>query len=570
MKKFDFVSMRKTISTITLLTVISLLALSGISHAETLSDQVRSHIYNMIRGPEVSPKGAYPFGVPSTSPPLSKFYRERGFWPAWSYDFGPSPDAEDLLEAIRSACREGLNPEDYHLDHIEAMLSDLYAIEIGLGTYDSVKLADLDLTLTQAFFLYASHLADGRVDHRSVYPDWVLDRRSRDIPALLSEAVDSGDLRNTLADLAPHHSKYVKLREKLIKYQTIAEIGGWPNVPDGPKLMRGSRGKRVAILRQRLIASGDLTLMTQGNLMVFDNHVERAVRKFQKRHGLKDDGRVGKSTLTAINIPLETRIRQIALNMDRLRWLSDDMGGNNIFVNIADFSLEVMEDEQPVMSMRIIAGKGEQRSCILSAKMTYLELNPFWRVPDSIATREILPEIKKDPGYLTQKNIKVFKDWSDNAKEINPLLVNWSRVRASNLGYKFRQEPGPLNPLGRIKFIFPNECEIYLHDTPARHLFGKARRDLSHGCIRVEKPVELATYLLRNKESWVQKKILAEIRKGKRQVVTLPEPVSVHIFYGTVWVDREGVLQFRNDIYRADDIPYDLPLKNGHVAGGSR
>jgi murein L,D-transpeptidase YcbB/YkuD len=377
-------------------------------------------------------------------------------------------------------------------------------------------------------------------------------------------------MQKTLADLAPHYPKYVRLREKLIKYLAIAESGGWLQVPDGPKLLKGSGGKRVAILRQRLIASGDLASMAQESPVIFDHDVETAVRKFQKRHGLKDDGRVGKSTLKVINVPLETRIRQIALNMDRLRWLSSDMGQNYIFVNIADFSLEVMEDEQPVMSMRIIAGKDEQRSCVLSAKMTYLELNPFWRVPDSIATKEILPQIKKYPGYLAQKTIKVFKDWSDNAKEIDPMLVNWSRVRASNLGYKFRQEPGPLNPLGRIKFIFPNECEIYLHDTPTRHLFGRARRDFSHGCIRVEKPVELATYLLRNKETWIQKKILAEIKKGKRQVVMLPEPVNVHIFYGTVWVDREGVLQFRNDIYHADEIPYDLPLKRGHVAGETR
>jgi L,D-transpeptidase YcbB len=562
--------MRKTISTIALLTVITLLALSDISHAETLSDQVCSHIENMIRVAEMSPKVAYPFGVPSASPLVSQFYEGRGFRPAWSDDYGPSPDAEDFLEMIRSAYREGLNPQDYHLDKIEAVLSDLYATQIGAGTYDVVKLAGLDLTLTQAFFLYASHLANGRVDHRNIYPDWVVDQGSADPPALLSEVLDSGDVQKTLADMAPHYPRYVKLREELAKYRAVAEGGGWPQVADGSKLLKGSRGKRVAILRERLIASGDLSLMVQENPVVFDHNVEMAVRKFQKRHGLKDDGRVGKSTLKVINVPLETRIRQIALNMDRLRWLSNDMGENYIFVNIADFSLEVMEDERPVMSMRIIAGKDEQRSCVLSAKMTYLELNPFWRVPDSIATREILPQIKKDPGYLAQKTIKVFKDWSDNAKEINPLLVNWSRVRASNLGYKFRQEPGPLNPLGRIKFIFPNECEIYLHDTPTRHLFGRARRDFSHGCIRVENPVELATYLLRNKETWIQKKILAEIRKGKRQVVMLPEPVSVHIFYGTVWVDREGVLQFRNDIYHADEIPYDLPLKSGHGASPSR
>jgi len=561
------VSMKKTICTITLLAVIILLAISDISHAETPSDQVCSHIGNRIRGAEVSSKAAYPHGLPSVSPLLSKFYRERAFRPAWSDDYGLSPDMEDFLEMIRAAYREGLNPQDYHLNKIEAVLSDLYASQIGLGSYDVVKLADLDLILTQSFFLYASHLVDGRVDHQKIYPDWVVNERSADIPAVLNEALESKEMQKTLADLAPPYPNYARLREKLITYRAIAESGGWPQIPGGPKLQRGSRGERVAILRQRLIASGDLASTAQENPDIFDHDLEMAVRKFQKRHGLKDDGGVGKSTLKVINVPLETRIRQIALNMDRLRWLSDDMGRNYIFVNIADFSLEVMEDEQPVMAMRIIVGKDEQRSCVLSAKMTYLELNPFWRVPDSIATKEILPQIKKEPGYLAQKTIKVFKDWSDNAKEIDPMLINWSSVRARKLGYKFRQEPGPLNPLGRIKFIFPNECEIYLHDTPARHLFGRARRDFSHGCIRVEKPIELATYLLRNKETWIQKKILAEIKKGKRQVVMLPEPVNVHIFYGTVWVDREGVLQFRNDIYHADEIPYDLPLRKGHVAG---
>jgi murein L,D-transpeptidase YcbB/YkuD len=569
-RKFDFAFMKKTITTITLLTLITLLALSDILHAETLSDQVCVYIGNRIRGAEVSSKVAYPYGFEAVSPLLSQFYERRGFRPAWSDDYGPSQDVEDFLEVIRSAYREGLNPQDYHLNKIEAVLSELYASQIGLGTHDVAKLADLDLILTQVFFFYASHLVDGRVDHRNIYPDWVVDRESADLKAILSKALDSGNMQTTLADLAPRSPGYVRLREKLMEYLAIAERGGWPNVPDGPKLLKGSHGERMDILRQRLIASGDLASMVNENPLTFDHDVEMAVRKFQRRHGLKDDGRVGKSTLKVMNVPLETRIRQIALNMDRLRWLSYDMGKNYIFVNVADFSLEAVEDEQPVISMRIIAGKDEQRSCVLSAKMTYVELNPFWRVPDSIAAEEILPQIKKDSGYLAQKTIKVFKDWSENAKEIDPMLVNWSRVKASNLGYKFRQEPGPLNPLGRIKFIFPNECEIYLHDTPTRHLFGRTRRDFSHGCIRVEKPVELATYLLRKKESWIQKKILAEIKKGKRQVVMLPEPVKVHIFYGTVWVDREGVLQFRNDIYHADEIPYDLPLKRGRVTGVTR
>ncbi len=550
----------------TSLIIVAVAALSAISHAETLSDQVCDHIVNRVKVQDASSAFVSPES-PSISPLLLQFYEGREFRPIWNDDYGPLPDVEDFLEVIRTAYREGLNAQDYYLNEIEKALSDFYNSKPELGTQDAAKLADLDLMVTQAFFLYASHVLNGRIDHKNVYPEWVVSQKPVDPKAILSEAIDSGDLPKVLQDLAPYFPKYTKLRENLIRYHAILENGGWPYVPGGPTLLKGSRGKRVTLLKERLVASGDLASLEPEKQRIFDRHVEMAVRKFQKRHGLKDDGKVGRSTLKAMNVPLETRIRQIALNMDRLRWLSRDMGSDYIFVNVADFSLEVMEDEQPAISMRIIAGKDEQRSCILSAKMTYLELNPFWRVPDSIAAKEILPQVKKDSSYLAKKNMKVFKDWSDNAKEVDPMRINWSIVRANNLSYKFRQEPGPLNPLGTIKFMFPNECEIYLHDTTERHLFGMSRRDFSHGCIRVEKPIELATYLLRNKETWTQKKIVTEIRKGKRQVVMLPEPVDVYIFYGTAWVDRDGSLQFRDDIYHADEISYDFPLKRCAVAG---
>lgn len=225
-------------------------------------------------------------------------------------------------------------------------------------------------------------------------------------------------------------------------------------------------------MRQRLAAWGDLNTTAVGKNNVFDHKLEKAGGRFQKRHSLKGDGSVSRSTLEALNIPVGKKIRQIALNMDRMRLLPDDIGKRYIFVNIADFFLKVIEDEQVAMTMKIIVGKVKKRSCVLSGEMTSLELNPFWRIPDSIAAKEILPQIKKNPNYLAEKRIKVFQDWADDGKELNPKKVKWSRVKASDLGFKFRQEPGPSNPLRRLKLIFPNLCEIYLHDTPARHLFG--------------------------------------------------------------------------------------------------
>ncbi|MEN6320781.1 MAG: L,D-transpeptidase family protein [Syntrophaceae bacterium] len=562
--------MNRLISMAVITGVIFLFVFAELTYAENLSDLVRKHIGERIMTAEHSSNINCGDILLCRSSLLPRVYSEREYRPAWSDDYGPFPHVEDFLEVLRKADQEGLNPKEYHLSEIEAGLSGLYESLMKGETPDCGKIADIDLMLTDAFLLYASHMAMGRVDHRKIYPNWVVKPRSTDVTAMYQRVIASGEIEKELAGLPPHYPGYIKLKEKLSEYRNIAENGGWPRIPQGAKLYRGAHGKQVAALRKRLILSGYLKSMGGKKSNIFNREIEAAVRIFQKSHGLKDDGRVGRPTLEALNVTVEKRIRQIALNMDRMRWLPSDIGKRFIFVNVADFRLQITEDEHPIMDMKIIAGKKEQRSCVLSAKMKYLELNPFWKVPDSIATKEILPQVKKNTGYLKNRNIRVFWNWNDNAKEIDPRKINWSRVMAKNFKYKLRQDPGPGNPLGRVKFIFPNACDIYLHDTPTRHLFGREHRAFSHGCIRIEKPVELATYLLQNKETWTRKKILAEIKKGKRQVVTLPEPMNVHIFYGTAWVDRNGLLQFRNDIYHIDEIPYEVPIVRARAAVTAR
>lgn len=546
---------RNIFTTIAIAGIILFLC-AGFSHAGTLSDEVSTQIGKRIKGADVPEKIICVDGEFCKSFLVKNFYAERKFKPAWSDDFGPFPYVEDFLDVIRNAHLEGLRPEDYHLHRIEVILAGLYESLLSAKSPDIVNLAELDLMLSDAFLLYASHLLHGRVDHRNVYPGWVIYQRSADLTAILHNALASENMEESLEELTPFHAGYAGLKEKLIMYRRIAEQGGWPQIPEGPKMKKGSYGNRVALLRQRLSVTGDLVSARENTYNVFDQELEKAVKCFQERHGLKTDGTVGRSTLESLNVPIGKRIQQIVLNMDRMRWLPDDLGERYVFVNIADFHLEVVDDDREVMTMKIIAGKHDWRSCVLSAKMTYLELNPYWKVPDSIAEKEILPQVKKNPEYLAEKKIKMFRNWNDQGKEIDPKTVDWSRIRKKNFPYKFRQEPGPGNPLGRVKFIFPNECEIYLHDTPTRHLFGRPRRDFSHGCIRIEKPMDLATYLLKDKGTWTHKKILAEIKKETRQVVMLSRPLDVHIFYGTAWVDGEGNLQFRNDIYHIDDIPY--------------
>jgi murein L,D-transpeptidase YcbB/YkuD len=238
--------------------------------------------------------------------------------------------------------------------------------------------------------------------------------------------------------------------------------------------------------------------------------------------------------------------------MERMRWIPDNVDQRSIVVNIANFELNVLNNEKTVLSMRVVVGKPFQRTPVFTAKMTYLVINPTWNVPDSIARKEILKKIMNDPQYLVKQNIKVLRGWGPLKKERDPETIDWSRVTANTLAYRFRQEPGSLNPLGRIKFIFPNKFDVYLHDTPSKRLFSESVRTFSHGCIRVEKPIELGEYVLRDAPGWTREKLSAAIQKGTEQTILLPHPLNVHFVYLTAWVDEEGVLQFRNDIYSRD------------------
>jgi murein L,D-transpeptidase YcbB/YkuD len=204
------------------------------------------------------------------------------------------------------------------------------------------------------------------------------------------------------------------------------------------------------------------------------------------------------------------------------------------------------------MSMKVVVGKPFQRTPVFTAKMTYLVINPAWNVPDSIAQKEILKNIKKDPQYLAKQNIKVLRGWGPQEKEADPETIEWSKISANTLGFRFRQEPGPLNPLGHIKFMLPNNFNVYLHDTPSKRLFSESVRTFSHGCIRIEKPIEMAEYVLHDDPLWSREKLLAEMEKGTEQTILLPHPVNVHFLYLTAWVDGEGVLQFRDDVYNRD------------------
>jgi murein L,D-transpeptidase YcbB/YkuD len=488
---------------------------------------------------------------------LPEFYRTRSFRPAWIDDDLGLADASSFLPALRLVAEDGLNPENYHLRAIESLLAEVK--EAKGKKPPAVRpeaLADLEMLLTDSFLLCGSHLVHGQVNPETIQSEWFIKGRYQDLAAALEKGLVDKSIPAALDSLRPSHAVYKGLKKAFQTYRIIVEAGGWPAFTPGPSLKRDDRDLRVAELRRILLKMGDLGTYDEDDPSVFDDRLEEAVKAFQMRHGLDIDGVVGKRTGAALNVPAERRILQILANLERWRWITQDLGEKFILVNVADFRVGVVDGDREVMSMAAIVGRTYRRTPDFSGRLAYIEINPAWTIPPKIAREDVLPKIKNDPEYLKEKGIRVFDDWTAGAREIDPKSVDWSQVSARSLPFKFRQDPGPKNSLGRIKFVFPNKFDVYLHDTPDRGLFSRAARDFSSGCIRVEKPVDLAEYLLRDVAGWNREKILAAVESTESRVIRLNNPLNVHLLYWTAWLADDGRPHFREDIYLRDAALY--------------
>ncbi len=480
-------------------------------------------------------------------PAISSFYEKRNYNTLWVMRNGLTPEAQKLILNLEEADSEGLIPEDYHLNQIKELQALLQKKPLN-----NEIIAELELLLTDALLLFSSHLISGRVKPAFVDPDWFFLNHENN-NSLILEAASSNQIDSFFKMIRPSHKFYYRLMDALKLYISIRKQGGWSVVPSGPALRMGDKDERVEWIRKRLSITGET-----GNpgfsvpLDSFDESLSEGVRKFQKRHGLETDGVVGAKTLAAMNVSVEDRIRQIEINLERWRWIPRDLGVRYILVNIADYSLAVVENQEIVLEMKVVVGKAYRQTPVFSEKMRYLVLNPFWSIPLKIAVEDKLPIIINDPDYLTKQGIKVLDGWSENAQEINPAVINWKKMNMNYFPYNLRQDPGPMNALGKIKFMFPNKFFIYLHDTPQRGLFRRAARDFSSGCIRIEKPFELAVYLLKNDPQWPPEAIKEAMGKGVQKVIRLKDFIPVHLLYWTAWVNDHGVVHFGNDIYNRD------------------
>jgi len=488
--------------------------------------------------------------------PERGFYAARGYLPVWlAEDGAAAPAARALLSWAGEADANGLPAIRYDV----AGLASRLAMARG-GAYSHASALEADLT--RLFLTYGRDFASGLLEPRSISRNIDIEPRRPDPAVLLAGAGATGDIPVFLDRLAPADPAYDRLLSLYAGMREIALNGGWgARIDQGYALRPGDRDPRVAQLRARLIALGDLapaeriatskvmndaTPPVTGPLM-FDPALEAAVQRFQARHGLNTDGIVGAMTLAALNTTAAERAAQAAVGLERMRWLNYDLGARHIIINTAAYTMTMFENGDPRFSTRTVVGKsGRLQTPEFNDQLEFIVVNPFWNLPYSIASREILPLLQEDPTYLEQNNMELL------GSDLPASEIDWSQVTRRSFPWRIRQRPGPDNALGAVKFLFPNKHAIYMHDTPARKLFAHDRRAYSHGCVRLQDPFGFA-HLLLSLQTDDPVGFFDRMRaQGDEKWIRVREPIPVYVTYRTAWLGDDGVRQFRADVYRRD------------------
>jgi L,D-transpeptidase YcbB len=467
---------------------------------------------------------------------LPRFYERRHFAAAWA----DPTDVDALLAEIRNSATHGLDPGDYHLAALEKLRPQPGAA--------AGRVAGFDVLATDALLRLAYHLEFGKVDPASYDPTWNFEQHYPDDPiAALQSALAAHRVRDAIDERAPQGPIYEALRTRLAELREIAAKGGWPRVPEGPTLKVGDSGPRVAALRARLAAESDVP--PAGAPDAFDAGLAEALKHFQTDNGIDADGAAGRSTVAELNVPAAARVDQLRVNLERARWVLQDLPPRFVLVNIPTFEVFLIEDRKIAWRARAQVGREARQSPIFRAEMKYLVLNPTWTVPPGILGKDILSAGANAGAVVKRKGLKVI---DGSGREVDPGSVSWGRYSAGNFPYQLRQDPGPANALGRIKFMFPNPYLVYLHDTPSKAKFEASDRALSSGCIRVEDPFGLADALLRGANGWTREKVDSVIATEQTTTVWLPEPVPVLLLYWTARPAPDGEVRFARDLYKRD------------------
>ena len=460
-------------------------------------------------------------------------------------------NTDQLLNSIRNARHHGLQPEDYHLSTLYHLIDKI----IASGEEGFADIAAFDLLLTDSFLLLSSHLALGKTGSGTKDPERnaAVGEPAENQIIFLENALARNRIFEDLEKLAPAHHEYIKLREALQHYREIEENGGWTRIMTGEsKLEAGMRHPDIKLLRDRLSVYLQPTDITVEDVTLFDDDLHEQVLLFQERNGLAADGVAGPLTIEAMNVSVYDRISAIRVNLERWRKL-DDLGDHYIMVNIPEYVLRLVKDGRQVFTSPVIVGRPERKTPVISSRLTRLEFNPYWFVPPRMLWQDIVPAARKNENYFQDRNIEIL---DENWQRVDPGSADWDSGFNNGSRYIVRQNPGPTNEMGRIKFLFPNLNFITIHDTPYNHLFQRNERALSSGCIRIGMPVQLAGHILYGQDEWTVEHILQTLDENSFKKVELAESLPVHILYFTAWAGGDGLMHFRKDIYN-----YDPPIQ---------
>ncbi len=500
---------------------------------------------------------------------LRRFYAGRGFAPVWLKPAGAGgapfvPAAAATLRVLEDAAKEGLVPAAYHVDSLNALAAD------GASADDRLS---MEMLLTDGLLRYARDLRAGRTAPRRISRDIQVSPPSVNAADVVRRTAESDQSAAVLAALAPANPTYRGLRDALATLRRTEQAGGWPAVPalkGKTKLEPGGSDPALPALRDRLAASGDYH-GPRGKSQVYDAPLRTAVARFQTRHGLEPDGVVGPGLLAEINVPVDVRIAQVEVNMERARWLPDDLGARYVWVNAPEFKLTAVDGGAPAFSMKVVVGAKPRRTPVLVSSISSVVLNPTWTMPPRLAKEDYLPKLQKNPGYLAENGFSVYPNWSAGAKPLDARKINWKAMSPATMSHlKLRQDPGPKNALGQIKFNIANDFDVYLHDTPSRDKFARSMRALSSGCVRLAEPMTLANFVFAEMPEWGAEQRKSALDSKKTKYVTLNQSIPVYILYQTAWVAADGALHFRPDIYERDAETLTALAKSGPAGGAIR
>ena len=518
---------------------------SGQTRSELVAEQLKWRIEQLRAEGWLDIQGRWVSGYALTL----AAYEEREFLPLW----GDAAALDSLRAAIAALEWEGLDPEHYHLS---VLASPSMVVPGGRGEPSAAggedsatRMAQLDLLATDAFVQAAHDLRFGRVKAEGPMGEGVPwpfggDDALRELLATVS----SRGIGQALTALSSRHFVYEGLKETLARLRTIESSGGWEPVPEGPTMSRDSVDVRVPLLRSRLVQEGDLRPAAAVSGSRYDGVLEDAVKAFQRRHGLNEDGAVGPSTLEALNVPVRRRIDQVRVNLERARWVLPTLPDTAVVVNAAGARVFLLQGDSVAFDGRAIVGKEDTETPAFAATMRSVDLNPTWTVPPGIVD-EVLAHVRTDAAYLSEHQMQVL---DRSGRPMDPDSVDFA-PSGSDFPYVFRQNPGPTNPLGKIKFLFPNPYNVYLHDTPGTQLFRQEERLFSHGCIRLEDPLDLAVLILGDSTEWSLETLQAALGTGETRTIQLPQPIPVFVLYWTAAVDGRGRPVFYDDVYGRDE-----------------